>query len=88
MQQKKPGFPNSLAADLNVRAMILDFYRRRFWNPIQGDKVNNQDIANLLVDKAVLEGISAAVSRAENVVGLPQTGKVSDALITKLNLLA
>ena len=85
--KKKTGFPGVLAVDLNVRAMILDFYRRRFWNPIQGDKINNRTIADLLVDKAVLEGISPAIARSEEIVGLPRTGKVSEALLTKLNLL-
>jgi len=85
--KKQPGFPGALAANLNVRALILDFYHRYFWNPIMGDDIKNQDIADLLVDKAVLEGISPAIARAEEIVGLPKTGKVSAELITKLNLL-
>ena len=86
--KKRTGFPGSLAADLNVRAMILDFYRRNFWSPIHGDNIKQQVIANLLADKAVLEGISPAIARAEEIVGLKRTGKVSETLITKLNLLA
>jgi lysozyme family protein len=86
--KKRTGFPNSLAADLNIRSMILDFYRRRFWSPIHGDSIKQQVIGNLLVDKAVLEGISPAIARAEDIVGLKRTGIVSDELITKLNLLA
>lgn len=85
--KKKPGFPASLASDLNIRAMILDFYNRNFWRPLLGDSIQNQSIANILVDKAVLEGIPSAVSRAESIVGLPQTGKISNILIAKLNAL-
>ncbi|MBP1638992.1 MAG: N-acetylmuramidase [Bacteroidetes bacterium] len=86
--KKRTGFPRSLAADLNVRAMILDFYRRNFWQPIHGDSVKQQVIADLLVDKSVLEGIAPAIARAEEIVGLARTGKVSENLITKLSLLA
>ena len=85
--KKRTRFPGSLATDLNVRAMILDFYRRNFWQPIHGDCIKQQTIADLLVDKAVLEGISPAIARAEEIVALPRTGKVSDTLLTKLNLL-
>lgn len=85
--KKKTGFPASLAKDWNVRAMILDFYDRNFWTPILGNSIQNQSIANLLVDKAVLEGISSAVRRAETIVGLTPTGKVSNILIAKLNSL-
>ena len=85
--KKRTGFPRALAYDLNVRAMILDFYRRNFWDPIHGDSIKQQVIADLLIDKAVLEGISPAIARSEEIVGLPRTGKVSEALLTKLNLL-
>ena len=63
------------------------FYINQFWNPLKLTTVNNQQIANILFDSAVNEGISSAVKRAQQIVGMPQTGTVSPQLIDKLNAL-
>jgi lysozyme family protein len=75
-------FKNPILNDL-----VMSFYKVNFWNPIGGDKINSQPIANILVDSAVNEGISPAIKRAEVIVGLPETGHISDTLINKLNSL-
>jgi lysozyme family protein len=80
-------FPGNLSSNSDLQNLIISFYKINFWNPIGGDNINNQPIANLLVDSAVNEGISPAIKRAEVIVGLPSTGHISDALINKLNAL-
>jgi len=66
---------------------VMSFYKENFWDEISGDNINIQQIADLLVDSAVNEGISPAIKRAQLLVGLPQTGKITQELIDKLNSL-
>lgn len=91
--KKRTGFPGLLKQpdELEIKAQLdyeVDmFYFNSFWIPIGGPKISNQEIANLLIDSAVNEGISPAIKRAEAIVGLSETGKISSELIIKLNLL-
>lgn len=86
--KKQSNFPLNLVTNPQIHGLILDFYRINFWNKIGGDGIKNEDIANLLVDAAVLEGITPAVKRAQEVVGLTKTGIATPDLITKLNSMA
>ena len=65
----------------------MSFYRDNFWNKVGGDFIDDQDIADMLVDAAVNEGIKPAVKRAQKIVGIAQTGEFSEELKTKLNSL-
>ena len=85
--KQQPNFPKNLVSNTKLFDLIINFYEVNFWDRIFGDNIKNQTIANMLVDRAVNEGIVAAVKRAEEIVGLNQTGKISDVLILKLNLL-
>ena len=80
-------FPSIDVKNLTEQKAI-DFYKINFWNKIGGDKIHNQDIANLLVDSAVNEGIVPAIKRAQAIVGIKQTGTITPDLIIKLNSLA
>ena len=66
---------------------VVSFYKRNFWEPVGGDNIKDQDIANMLVDSAVLEGIKPAVKRAQKIVGITQSGEFSEELKIKLNSL-
>ena len=82
-----PDFPKTLARDAYLQDLVVGFYKTNFWDKIGGDGINDQSIADLLVDSAVNEGISPAVKRAQGIVGLPQTGHITDELVEKLNLM-
>jgi|ERR1035437_881830 lysozyme family protein len=86
--KKLPNFPANLKGLVLLNQLVVDFYDVNFWDKIGGDNIKNQSIADLLVDSAVNEGISPAVKRAENIVGLPKTGIISLLLINKLNSMA
>ncbi len=86
--KKKPGFPKGITINPMLNGLVQVFYKVEFWNKVGGDGLNSQEIANLLVDSAVNEGIVPAIKRAQGIAGIPQTGKVSEDLITKINLLA
>ena len=92
--KKKPGFPATLTGSHELEIKIqLDhevsaFYYEQFWIKVGGGKIKNQEIAEMLLDSAVNEGIVPAVKRAQMIVHLPVTGKISPELITKLNAVA
>jgi len=80
-------FPHCLGSIVLVQDAVINFYKQNFWDKIGGDFVDNQDIANNLVDSAVNEGIKPAVKRAQGIVLMTQTGVVTPELVTKLNSL-
>ncbi len=53
--------------------LVEQFYRAEFWNPIQGDALTNQAIAEAVFDWAVQRGPKKAVDLALAVLGLPPT---------------
>lgn len=85
--KKRSNFPQSLYSNVLLNNMVVDFYQRNFWEPIGGDSIKDQSIANILMDAAVLEGIKPAVKRAQKIVGISQTGIFSEELKIKLNSL-
>lgn len=77
----------ALNAIAGLQDLVVSFYKVNFWDKIGGDLIVSQPIANLLMDSAVNEGITPAVKRAQEIVGLPQTGKITNELVQKLNTL-
>lgn len=85
--KKQTGFPSSLGKISELQDSVMAFYRDNFWNKVGGDQIDEQDIADMLVDAAVNEGIKPAVKRAQKICGIAQTGEFSEELKTKLNSL-
>ena len=48
-------FPKCLYVNTLLNEYVVDFYKRNFWEPIGGDSIKDQSIANILMDAAVLE---------------------------------
>lgn len=85
--KKRADFPNSLYANNQLNQLVIDFYKINFWQKIGGDFLADQDIADILMDAAVNEGIKAAVKRAQKIVHLPETGIIDNELLKRLNVL-
>jgi len=83
--RNKPNFPNSLYSISDLQDMVYVFYKTNFWDKIGGDFIDDQDIAYMLVDSAVNEGIKPAVKRAQSIVSISQTGVITPELVTKLS---
>ncbi|HEY5593156.1 MAG TPA: glycosyl hydrolase 108 family protein [Paludibacter sp.] len=83
----QPNFPRNLKGNVTLDIYVTLFYKTNFWDPIGGDQINDQAIADLIVDSAVNEGIKPAIRRAQLIVGLPATGVIDHLLIEKLNSL-
>lgn len=84
---KKGNFPQNLKDIPNILDSIKSFYKDNYWNKVHGDELKSQNIANILFDTAVLEGYTAAIKRAQNIVGVTANGVMSEELINKLNSL-
>ena len=60
-------------------------YRTNYWNPIWGDEIINQKVANDLYDTGVNMGPSTSIKLSERQFGMKETGRMSDELLNKLN---
>ena len=78
-------FPKNAYLNPTLTDLVIGFYKLNFWDKVGGDGIDDQDIADMLVDAAVNEGVKPAVRRAQKIVGIAQTGEFSEELKTKLN---
>lgn len=60
-------------------------YKENYWNPVWGDLISRQAVANDLYDSAVNMGVKTAIKLTERVYLMRETGKMSNELLTKLN---
>jgi lysozyme family protein len=60
-------------------------YRKNYWNPIRGDEIEFQDVANSIYDSAVNMGVSAAIKLTQRSLGIPESVKMTDEIINLLN---
>jgi lysozyme family protein len=57
---KKDNNINSLKIDNNFIQLVKEFYKKNFWDQIDGDIIYNQNIANIIFDSAVNSGVKLA----------------------------
>lgn len=69
--------------ELEYRKQSL--YRTNYWNPIWGDEIKNQKVANDLYDTGVNCGVSISIKLSERQFKMKETGRMSDELLNKLN---
>ena len=62
-----------------------DLYRVNYWNPVWGDKINKQDVANDMYDTSVNMGVGTSIKLSERQFKMKETGKMSNELLNKLN---
>lgn len=60
-------------------------YKANYWAPIKGDVIKSQAKADIIYDDAVNTGVSNAIKKAQRVCGVPETGRMDDLTIQKLN---
>ena len=84
----QPNWKTKMYSDKYLNEAVSIFYKVNFWDKIGGDSINDQSVADLLVDSAVNEGTVPAIKRAQVIVELPQTGHITNELVEKLNLMA
>jgi lysozyme family protein len=83
--KRQPGFPANLDKDNGLQSSVEDFYRITFWDPMNGDKLANQQIANSIFDFGVNAGLSTSVSLAQMVVDVKADGVLGPMSLAAIN---
>lgn len=60
-------------------------FRRHYWDRCQGDKIECQSIANMLVDFAWHSGVGRACKKLQEVVGVKADGIIGGASLAAIN---
>lgn len=76
---------NQIINNSELEALVKEFYRVNFWNPVKGNEIESQEIANTLYDFGVNAGSGMTVKQIQKVLGMKQSGKISDELIERIN---
>jgi len=75
--------------EIDPRNLTLEsakaIYRKDYWNPLEGDSITSQAIAETLFDTAVNMGVAQAVRLAQVVLGQLADGNVGPATLDALN---
>lgn len=83
---KKKGLPKPTVADLKkiTRPVCVDILRVFYWNPAKADFINNQSIANLIVDNCWGSGCGW-LKKVQQVVGVTADGIVGPKTLNAIN---
>lgn len=66
-------------------AQVEYIYKTGYWDRCKADYINNQAVANLLVDFAVNSGVKTAVRVLQEILGITQDGIVGNVTIENIN---
>lgn len=62
-----------------------ELYKNNYWNPIWGDKIKNQKVAEDMYDMGVNAGPATSIKLSERQFHMKETGKMSQTLLNFLN---
>ena len=85
VDSNKPLKNGAIIKDENLERLVLDFYKKEFWDVIGGDKIEDQNTANTLYDFGVNAGYGRSISNIQTVLGMAATGKISAELLNRIN---
>lgn len=71
--------------DIPEAEAVREFYRINFWNPVMGDAIGSQRVAENLFDFAVNAGPAVAVKLAQIVVSTTPDGKLGSKTLSVIN---
>lgn len=83
--KKKSNFPKNLDSDEKLQVLVKECYKTNYWNPVWGDRIKNQKVANDIYDTAVNMGVGTSIKLSQRQFGFKETGKMSNQLLSKLN---
>jgi len=77
--------PKEMATNTELQSLVQQFYLNNFWNPIKGDDIASQKIANSIMDAGVNMGVKTSVKLAQKTVGVSDDGVIGNDTIKALN---
>ena len=69
----------------SLKKDVQEFYRTQFWNPIQGDNIQNDEIAFSVFDFAVNAGIKTSVRAAQVAIAQTPDGILGTGTLAAIN---
>jgi lysozyme family protein len=83
--KSKPDFPNNLKGIKSaLDTLSKPYYKKKYWDKIRGDEIQNQQEANRIYDTYVNTG-SMGVILAQRAMGIIETGFMDDHTLNTLN---
>jgi lysozyme family protein len=83
--RRMPNFPENMRHDVRLWEMRTRFYKKHYWDTIQGDELVNQDSANSAYDFAVNVGVKPAIKMLQESHGLEITGIMDEKCLKNIN---
>jgi len=74
-----------MATNAELQNLVQSFYLINFWNPILGDQITSQKIANSIFDFGVNAGSNTSMELAQKTVGSYVDGKNGNNTLKALN---
>lgn len=85
MMKKQAGFPKNLEQNLDLQEDVENFYERNYWDRVQGDNIESQNIANSIFDFAVNAGVGTSSMLAQMVVDAKPDGVIGGESVKLIN---
>ncbi len=74
VDQYKKDYPDDFKRRINDDQRLVDLsrqlYREKFWDPIKGDEISNQQVANKVFDTGVNQGVATSVKYLQDGLNL------------------
>ncbi len=78
-------FPHCLSSNNDLLRSVRDFFRVHFWQPVKGDEITAQEVADKLYDAGVNMGVGTAIRLMQGALGLTVDGIVGPHTIEAMN---
>lgn len=85
MQKRQSGFPAILDTNIELHAEILSFYEVNFWDRLNADQIDSQEVAESIFDFAVNAGVATSATLAQMIAGCNTDGIIGPDSIKAIN---
>lgn len=83
--KRQSGFPANLDRDPELQQSVEDFYRVNFWDKMNADQIENQEVASSIFDFGVNGGVGTSAALAQLVVGVKSDGVIGPDSLSAIN---
>ncbi len=83
--KKQASFPKNLDADGDLQESVEHFYKSTYWDSVQGDKIQSQNIANSIFIFALNAGVKTTSSLAQMAVYVKPDGVLEAGSLKAIN---
>ncbi|MCF3107332.1 hypothetical protein LL912_00935 [Niabella sp. CC-SYL272] len=85
VDRHKPLRKQQVIKDATLEGHLETFYKTKFWDPLRGDEIYSQAVAERYFDFGLTSGPAASVKMMQRSLGLPENGIMSPSLMKLIN---